>query len=98
MSRWLTAACRVLRLYLGTNDAALRPLCQYIVEVYFTIHMRAKLRWRVEEASVLFLEELKLIRDATYLTTAQRKALLKCMSHNAWPAHPHNVLLAMLCK
>lgn len=94
-SRWLTTACRILRLYLSTLSpgSSLVSLVLYVVKVYapmwFTIRRNpsccdgARHLWKIGQLSSILPDDLK-------------KIVFAVLQTNGYFAHPENVLLAMI--
>lgn len=95
LSRWLTTACRILRLYVSTSspDSSLVWLVIFIVKVYapmwFAIRRHpscsdgARHLWKMGQLASVLPDDLKKIAFAVLQT-------------NGFFAHPENVLIAMI--
>lgn len=95
MSRWLTTASRILRLYVSTNnpEEALRWLAQYVSKVYARVWFQIKLNPSCTNgARHLWL----LARSASFLPEGLRSIVHAVISSNAYFVHPENLLLVMI--
>lgn len=94
-SRWLTLACRILRLYIGTENPStiLKTVTEYVLKVYAPIWFHIKLEPSCENGAKHFWRLVKLSR---YLCEQHLKIIDPVIQRNAYYAHPENVLLCML--
>lgn len=94
-SRWLTAANRILRLYVGTSkpSANLKTLVTFLLKVYVPSWFAIKKRHSCTDESRLLWE---IIRDTRYLPKRYRDIIDPVIENNAYFAHPENMLLSML--
>lgn len=94
-ARWLTAANRILRLYVSTETPsnALKDLVEYIVRVYapvwFSIRMKPSMS---DGAKHLF----QLVQLSRYLRDELKNIIDPVIERNAFWAHPENLLISML--
>lgn len=95
LSRWLTTANRILRLYVSTRQpcSTLKVLVEFILKVYAPIWFRIKKNWSCTEGAKHTFE---LIRRSRYLPRKYRVIVDECIAHNAYFAHPENIILAMV--
>lgn len=95
MSRWITLANRVLRLYVSTEEPcdALKIVAEFIMKVYapmwFTIKSKPSCK---DGAKHLWLT----IHKSRYLSEPMRAIVDRVIQHNSYFAHPENLILAML--
>lgn len=94
-ARWLTLANRILRLYIGTKKPAqrLKDIVKFILTVYAPAWFSIKQNSSCTDGSVNLFN---IIRSCQYLKGEQQKVVRKSIQHNAYYAHPENVLLSML--
>lgn len=94
-SRWLTAANRILRLYVGTFKPStnLKTLVTFLLKVYVPSWFAIKKRYSCTDGSRLLWE---IIRDTRYLLKRYRDIIDPVIENNAYFAHPENMLLSML--
>lgn len=94
-ARWLTLANRCLRLYVASLNpsADLEVIVTYILKVYapswFTIKMNCK---TFNGPRNLFYT----IQSSRYLPKEYMEVVHKSIQHNAFYAHPENILLSMI--
>lgn len=94
-ARWLTTANRILRLYVATSEPwqELRDVVRFILKSYAPTWFKIKRSPSCIKGS---LHLFKAIQSCNYLKGKQREVVQKCMQHNAFYAHPENVILGML--
>ncbi|KAK3929311.1 Defensin [Frankliniella fusca] len=94
-ARWLTAACRILRLYVATNAPPedLQTLTKYIVKVYAPVWFSVKVNWQFYNSS---LHVWSMIQFSRYLPRKYREIVDLTIERNAYALHPENLLIAML--
>ena len=95
-SRWLTLACRILRLYVSqTNpDNNLATLAKYCIQVYFPTWFDIKQKNYITHGSRHFFNLVK--RNLEFAFDEIVPIVKKVINNNSYFAHPENVLLAML--
>lgn len=93
-SRWITTACRILRLYVSTSNPneALKYMAQYAIRVYAPVWFGVRKRpgctdgprhlWQIVQLSTFLPDELK-------------KTVHSVVQTNGYYAHPENLLVAM---
>jgi len=99
-SRWLTLATRILRLYIALSPnntvfSKIKKLARYIIGVYWKMHINVKHRSSILQAPMHVCDELNSI-NALVSEPAEKKLLHESLQRNCYPAHPENLLLAML--
>lgn len=94
-SRWLTAANRILRLYISVEEPSnsLLSLTKFVVMVYATSWFRIKLHPNITQGPYHLW---RMIKDSEYLPAELRAIVNKCLQRNAFFAHEENILMAML--
>ncbi|CAH0551159.1 unnamed protein product [Brassicogethes aeneus] len=94
-SRWLTAAHRILRLYVSCKkpSASLIHLTTYILRVYSPLWFAIKTKPSILDGPK---HVFQCIVSSRYLPQTLRKTVDTVIQHNAFFAHPENLLLAML--
>lgn len=94
-SRWLTAANRMLRLYVATArpSANLKVLVSFVLKVYVPSWFAIKIKHSVVDGSKLLFE---IVERSRYLPKKHRDVVDPVISSNAYFAHQENVLLSML--
>ena len=94
-SRWLTAANRILRLYVSTTSPSkeLTLLADYVLLVYAPMWFSIKL----EPQCYMGARHLwRLIQLSRFLSESDRQIVDKCIQRNAFMSHPENNLISML--
>lgn len=94
-ARWLTAANRILRLYVGTPrpSVLLLAMMHYLTQVYIPAWFRIKRNSTCVDGS----KHLHFIIEKSRGLPAKYRAVIeKTIAHNAYFAHPENILLAMV--
>lgn len=94
-SRWLTAANRILRLYVSTESPSpeLTLLTDYILKVYAPIWFSIKLEPQCYKgAKHLWL----MAKYSRFLPDSILPVVDTCIQRNGFFGHPENILLAML--
>lgn len=93
-ARWLTKACRTLRLYIATPkpSEALTALATYIMHVYVPMYFGLKYRPSCTQGSIHFFNLIKY----SEILPAYSEVVKKCCERNSYFAHSENVLLAMI--
>lgn len=94
-ARWLTKVCRILRVYVATNNPSenLQILVKYIMKVYVPMYFNIKYYNSVVYGSVLLG---KFIQWTQYLSDHLRDIINRVIQNNSYFAHCENVLLSML--
>ena len=94
-SRWLTTACRILRLYVATSEpsSVLLDLVRYIMNLYVPVWFSIKRRNSCSDGARHFF---KLLNFSQSQAKRVRDIVNKVLQRNAFFAHPENILLAML--
>ena len=94
-SRWLTAANRILRLYVSTQSPSneLILLTNYVLQVYAPLWFTIKMQPECYEGSKHLW---KLIQLSRFLPHEIHSVVDSCIQRNAYFAHPENLVLAML--
>lgn len=94
-SRWLTMACRTLRLYIATENPSsqLYILAEFILQVYAPVWFSIKQKPNCGDGPGHLL---KMIMYSRYLPTEIRSVVDKCLRRNAYFAHTENLLIAMM--
>lgn len=94
-ARWLTKACRILRMYVATENPSknLIDLVTFILRVYVPMYFNVKHKNSCTNGSVHFFN---LVRWSRYLPPAHFALVKKVCIDNAYFAHCENVLLAMI--
>ena len=101
-SRWLTTACRFLRLWVsqhglkvGKTFNNLRLIVNFIVGVYIPNWFKIKVKHSWEDGPNHLLYQLELLRQQSKEVT---DIVMPYVVMNAYYAHPESVLRAMLCS
>ena len=94
-SRWLTAANRILRLYVSSTSpsAELILLTDYVLQVYAPVWFHIKLQPQCYMGARHLWRMIQLSR---FLPETERVVVDKCVQRNAFFSHPENILLSML--
>ena len=95
-SRWLTLACRILRLYTATCNPSqsLVTLAEYCLKVYFPTWFEIKCNNKLTLGSINFFNLVQ--RMVNFPNQNVVKIGLDVLQRNGYFAHPENVLVAML--
>ena len=95
LSRWLTTACRILRLYVATLHPSdnLVEIVTYIMKVYVPMWFKIK---RDSAFSSGAKHVFGLIRRINMLSETTRDIALSRIQGNAYFAHSENILIAMI--
>jgi hypothetical protein len=95
MSRWVTMANRVLRLYVATEqpDENLKTVAEFIVRVYAPMWFAVKSKPCCKDGSRHLFQQLK---SSRYLPDRLKAIVDPVIQRNAYFGHPENILLAML--
>jgi len=95
-ARWMTLACRVLRLYVSEAkpSKSLVILANFCMKVYFPSWFQIKFHNSISEGAKNYHAIMDRIMKFTDKTT--RITALKTLERNSFYAHPENVLLSML--
>lgn len=94
-ARWLTTANRILRLYISTTkpSAHLTGIVTFILKVYAPMWFAIKTRNSCEDGSRHLWECI----SKTRLLPKKYQAIINpVIAHNAFCAHPENILISML--
>lgn len=94
-ARWLTAANRLLRLYVTFEkpDDNLKGLVNFICKVYAPSWFEIKIKHSVKDGARHLYNYIRLTRD---LPEDYIKIIDPVIARNAYFAHPENILLSML--
>lgn len=94
-SRWLTAANRLLRLYVSTINPsnALRDLVVYLMKVYIPMWFQIKCQPSCKNGAI---HVWNTICKTRYLTDELKAVVNPVIQRNAYFGHPENILLAMI--
>ena len=100
-SRWLTTACRLLRLWISKHDLPkkavknLRLIVEFVVGVYMPNWFNIKVKHSWVEGPRHVMYQLELLRSQ------QKKIVdivMPTVNKGAWYAHPESILQTMLCS
>ncbi|XP_063688599.1 uncharacterized protein LOC134821764 isoform X2 [Bolinopsis microptera] len=99
-ARWITFQSRILRLFMsggvpGNVMGKLRKLAEYVVNIYFPMHMFIKYYDSIVYGSVNLFQEISFIKKVIK-SKSERDFILNGVQVNSYFAHPHNILIAML--
>ena len=94
-SRWVTAANRILRLYVSTARPSehLRLIVDFIMKVYVPMWFKIKHKPTVEDGPNHMLETIVLIRSVEQKSQDIARPVIQ---RNAFFLHPENILLSMI--
>jgi hypothetical protein len=94
-SSWLTTACRILRLYVGTTRPTknLNILVKFILKVYALMWFEIKNEPSCTNGAPLLW---KMTHLTNYLPTKLNVVVQEVIQRNAFYAHPENILVSML--
>lgn len=94
-SRWLTMACRTLRLYVANKKPSwqLIAIAEFIIKVYAPVWFTIKKKPNCGAGAGHLL---KMIMYSRYLKPELRTIVDSCLKRNAYFAHTENLLLAMM--
>lgn len=94
-SRWLTAANRVLRLYVSEKKPSeeLKQLVFFILHCYMPLWFRIKASVYFSEGPKIVFETIRLTR---YLPEHLQIIINPVIERNAYFAHPENLIVAMI--
>lgn len=94
-ARWLTKACRILRLYISTEEPSkkLFDLAKFIIHVYVPMYFGIKVKSSCINGSIHFFNVIKFSR---YLSAAQFAIVSQVCKNNSYFAHSENLILAMI--
>lgn len=94
-ARWLTLANRSLRLYIASSKPSkkLKDLVKFILTVYAPAWFNIKQNSSCTNGAVNLFN---IIRSCRYLQGEQKMVVRRSIQHNAYYAHPENVILSML--
>ncbi|CAH0562903.1 unnamed protein product [Brassicogethes aeneus] len=94
-SRWLTAANRILRLYISSNEVTrnLQILTEYVVKVYAPLWFYIKLKPSCKEGPRHLLNMIKWSR---HFEEDVLKIIDPVIQRNGFYAHPENILISMV--
>ena len=95
MSRWLTLANRVLRLYVSTKEpsSCLSTITEFILKVYAPVWFVVKCKPSCKDgAKHLWM----LVNKSRYLPDDLKLVVDPVIQRNAFYAHPENLLLSMI--
>lgn len=95
MARWLTLACRILRLYVSFENPPeeLFQLAEFVMKVYAPMWFLIKLKPHICDGPKHFF---RIITETEYMPTELRNVVIGVAQRNAYFAHQENVILAML--
>src|SRR5277367_31615 len=93
-ARWLTTACRILRLYVTEVDPtdALKALATFVMRVYAPMWFHIKTHNTIMDAP----KNLSLTIVRTRYLCEDQQEIHTVLQNNAFWAHPENLLVAML--
>ena len=93
-SRWITTACRILRLYVSTSnpDEALKYLAQYVIRVYAPVWFGVRKRPGCADGPRHLWQIVKL---SNFLPDELKKIVHSVVQINGYYAQPENLLVAM---
>ncbi|KAE8741305.1 hypothetical protein FOCC_FOCC013159 [Frankliniella occidentalis] len=94
-ARWLTAACRILRLYVATASPSrnLKHIAEFIIKVYAPVWFAVKVDCKFYNASLHVWRKIRLSR---YLPKKLKAIVDPVIERNAFALHPENLLVTML--
>lgn len=94
-SRWLTTACRILRLYAGTEnpETSLIAMVTFIMKVYAPMWFSIKRKPLCTDGPQHIW---KMIHLSEYLEKNLKDIIYPVIQRNSFFAHPENILLAMI--
>lgn len=94
-SRWLTAANRVLRLYVSMEipSEEVKQLIHFILKCYMPLWFKIKTSKKFTDGPKIVFET---IRTSRYLSQNLLQVIDPVIERNAFFAHPENLLLAMI--
>jgi len=94
-SRWLTAANRILRLYVATEKPSpnLKTLATYIMKVYAPIWFQIKANPSCKDGPK---HAFNTVRYSRYMPKKLKMVIDPVIQRNAYFANPENILLAMI--
>ena len=94
-SRWLTTACRILRLYVATEKPSdnLIILSKYIINVYAPVWFYIKTKPYITEGA---RHIWRLVSFSRYLVPDLRNVVDVVIQRNGFFCHPENLILSML--
>lgn len=94
-SRWLTAANRILRLYVSSNDVTrnLQILSEYIVKVYAPVWFHIKLKPSCVDGPRHLLNMIKWSKN---FDKDVLEIINPVIQRNGFYAHPENILISMV--
>ena len=95
-ARWLTAALRVLFLYVTTPNPTegLRVIATFTVKVYAILWFSIRFKNSIDEGPKHLFKMISLTR---YLSDEFRSGIEQTIQRNGYFAHQENILLAMTC-
>jgi hypothetical protein len=95
-SRWLTAAIRILRLYVSTINPTtqLVTLSTFIMTVYAPMWFHIKCKPSCKYGAIHLWRMIHLSR---YMSKEEKDVIDPVIQRNVFFGHPENVLLTMLC-
>ena len=103
LSRWLTMATRVVRVYIAISEESelyfkVFTLVKYIVGVYWKMHIATKYKSSIIDGPQHIFDEISSIRKLEFdkHTDGSVDVLHKSIQTNCYFVHPENILLAML--
>lgn len=97
-ARWLTLACRILRLYVGTDKSMsyysnLKSLAEFIIKSYAPVWFLVKQSPLIKDSGRHYFQ---MVKRSRYLPDDQRKLIDKILKVNHYSGHSEAVLLTML--
>ena len=96
LSRWLTIANRILRLYVSTHEptSQLIVIVEYIVKLFFPTWFDIKRYTNITDGAV---NQFKMISRSQSLHDDETKRVVQpVIKRNAYFCHPENILIAMV--
>lgn len=94
-ARWLTAASRILRVYLATSTPteSLVTIVAYIMKVYALVWFSVKCKPSISDGA---RHLWKMISFSRFLDEKARMVIDPVIRRNAWFSHPENLLLSFI--
>ena len=95
-ARWHTAQSRLLRYFMSVPEppASLVKLATYVACIYVPCVVMIRTQWDLVHAPRHLAEQVS--RQRRYLNGEDLQVVQKSVAHNAYMAHPENVVLGML--
>jgi hypothetical protein len=95
VSRWLTLANIILRLYISTENPSKELIffANFITKIYGPMWFRIKLQGKIYHGAKNFFKMVELSWD---MPEPEKKIMQTVLQHNAYFAHAENIIIAML--